>query len=109
LSESYYVEKIFDKFSKGDNSTVKTPIDISIFKNIGKRINQLEYSSIIWRLIYVINYSRPNIAFSISKHSKSTSYPSMDHLKAIQRVLKYLRHIVDYGLHYTSYSAVLKV
>jgi hypothetical protein len=30
LSESYYVEKILDKLSKGDNSTVKTPIDISI-------------------------------------------------------------------------------
>ena len=30
LSESYYVEKILDKFSKSDNSTVKTSIDISI-------------------------------------------------------------------------------
>ena len=27
----------------------------------------------------------PNIAFSISKHSKSASYPSMDHLKAIKK------------------------
>ena len=30
LSQSHYAEKILDKFSKCDNSTTKTPIDISI-------------------------------------------------------------------------------
>jgi hypothetical protein len=49
LFQYYYVEKILKKFSKDDNSTIKIPIDISVYlsKNIGKRINQLEYSWII--------------------------------------------------------------
>ena len=49
LFQYYYVEKILKKFSKDDNSTIKISIDISVYlsKNIGKRINQLEYSWII--------------------------------------------------------------
>jgi hypothetical protein len=46
LSQSYYVEKVLNRFSKGDHSTVKIPIDIGVHmsKNRGKRINSLEYS-----------------------------------------------------------------
>jgi hypothetical protein len=38
LSQSHYVEKILNKFSKNVNSIVKTPIDINIYmsKNRGK-------------------------------------------------------------------------
>ena len=40
LSQSYYVEKVLEKFYNDDNSIIKTPIYISIylFKNRGKRI-----------------------------------------------------------------------
>jgi len=46
LFQYYYIEKILKKFSKDNNSTIKTPIDVSVYlsKNIGKRRNQLEYS-----------------------------------------------------------------
>jgi hypothetical protein len=45
LSQSHYIEKNLDRISKGNNSTVKTPIDISLYlsNNRGRRINQLEY------------------------------------------------------------------
>jgi len=35
LSQSYYIEKILDKFFNGENNIIKTPIDISVylFKN----------------------------------------------------------------------------
>ena len=38
LSQSHYAEKILDKFSKCDNNTVKTPININVHlsKNRGK-------------------------------------------------------------------------
>jgi stress-induced morphogen len=45
LSQSHYVEKIHEKRFKGDNSFVKTLIDISIHmsNNRGNGINQLGY------------------------------------------------------------------
>jgi hypothetical protein len=88
----------------------KTPIDISIYlsKNRGKKINQLEYSWIIRSLLHIINYTRLDIAYSVSKLSRFISNPSMNYWKAIKRVLKYLMYNLDYGLHYTDYSAILK-
>jgi hypothetical protein len=46
LSQYHYVEKILENFSKNNNNTIKTLIDISVYlsKNSGKRINQLKYS-----------------------------------------------------------------
>jgi hypothetical protein len=41
LSQSYYIEKNFDKFSKSNNNIVKTLIDLSAYlsKNKGERIH----------------------------------------------------------------------
>jgi hypothetical protein len=43
LFQSYYVEKILNKFSKDDHSLIKAPIDLSVHpsKSKGKRIDQL--------------------------------------------------------------------
>jgi hypothetical protein len=67
LSQSHYIDTIFDKFSKCYDSTIKTPIDINMHlsKNRGKRINLLEYFQIIRSLMYIINCTSPNIAYLV--------------------------------------------
>jgi hypothetical protein len=59
--------------------------------------------------MYVMNCTRLNIAYFISKHSQVTSNHNMDHWQILKMILKYSRYTLDYGLHYTSYPAVLKV
>ena len=56
----------------------------------------------------VMNCTRPNIAYSVSKVSRYTSNPGVDHWKAIIRVLRYLRNTLNYGLHYTRYPSLLE-
>jgi hypothetical protein len=87
LSQSYYVEKILEFYFKGDNSFIKTPMNISVYlsKNRGNRINQLEYSQIFRSLIYVINHTRLDITYSVNKLNSFTSTSSMNHSKAINR------------------------
>jgi len=110
LSQSHYVEKILDKFGKQDNRPAKTPVDANIHlsKNTGEGISQLEYSRIIGSLMYLMNCTRPDIAYAVSKLSRYTSNPGKDHWTAIIRVLRYLRHTQNYGLYYTRYPAVLE-
>jgi hypothetical protein len=69
------------KFSKSDNNTIKTPIDISVHlsKIRDKRTNQLEYSWIIESLMYSMNCTKPDIAYSISKLGRFISNPSINH------------------------------
>jgi hypothetical protein len=85
-------------------------MDISVYlsRNKDMRLDQLEYYQIIKNLMYVINYMRSNIAYSVSKLSRFTSNLSMDYWKIINRVLKYLRYALEYKLHYTSYLTMLE-
>ena len=81
----------------------RTPIDINIHssKNIIKSISQLEYARIIGSLMYIMNCTRPDIAYLVSRLSRFTSNLDVDHWKAIIRVLRYLRFTLNYGVRYT--------
>jgi hypothetical protein len=110
FSQSHYIKKVLEKFGRYDDSPVKTPIDVNLHltKNKGNGISQLEYSQIIGSLMYIMNYTRPNIAYSVSKLSRYTSNSGEDHWKAIVRVLRYLKYTLNYGVHYTRYPAILE-
>ena len=109
LSQSHYIKKLLDKFDKYESNITRTPVEINLHlsKNIGQSISQLEYSRIIGSLMYVMNCTRPDIAYFVSKLSRYTSNPGVNNWKAIIRVLRYLRYTQNYGLHYTRYPAVL--
>ena len=102
LSQSHYIEKILKKFKQDDSSPTRTPIDVNLHlsKNNGKSISQQEYAQAIGSLMYVMNCTRPDIAYTVSKLSRYTSNPSPDHWKAIVKVLRYLKYTQNYGLHY---------
>ena len=110
LSQSHYVEKILSKFGKHEVCSAMTPVDpnLHLFKNIGTGISQFEYSQIIGSLMYLMNCSRPELAYAVSRLSRYTSNPGKSHWMAIIRVLRYLRHTPNYGLYDTRYAAVLE-
>ena len=110
LSQPHYVDKILERFSKDDNQIAKTPVDMTLHlsKNKGVGVSQLEYSRIIGSMMYLMSCTRPDIAYSISKLSRFTSNPGVDHWKAITRVIRYLRGTRYYGLSYERYPAVLE-
>ena len=104
------LRKILDKFIKDDLNLARTPVDISLYlsKNKGDAVSQLKYFKIIGSLMYLMNCTRPDIAYAISKLSRYTSNPGEDHWKAIIQVLRYLRFTRDHGLNFTRYPAVLE-
>ena len=77
-------------------------------KNDGRAIAQLEYASAIGSLMYATQCIRPDIAFAVSKLSRFTSNPSVDHWKAIGRVFGYLKKTKNLGLYYSKFPAILE-
>ena len=65
----------------------------------GKSFSQQEYAQAIGSLMYVMNGTRPDIAYAVSKLSRYTSNPGPNHWKEIVRVLRYLKYTQNYGLH----------
>ncbi|KAL6339065.1 hypothetical protein AAG906_024216 [Vitis piasezkii] len=67
LSQEHYVEKIIRKFEHFDCKPVSTPYDPNsqLEKNKEHSVAQIEYAQIIGILIYLMNYTRPDIAYAV--------------------------------------------
>ena len=89
LCQSHYVEKVLQKFKHLNIKEANTPFDwsIKLGENTGKAIAQLEYASAIGSMMYAMHCTRLDISFLVGKLSRFTSNPSVDHCKAIGRVL----------------------
>lgn len=101
---------MLDKFKHLKFKEVTTPFDhvVKLQKNNGREVAQLEYASAIGCLMYLMQCTRSDISFAISKMSKFTSNPSNEHWKAIMRIFGYLLRTKNLGLHYGRFSAILE-
>jgi len=87
------LKKHLRKFGYYDFKSVNTPYDVNskLKKNIRESISQTQYAHIIQILLYLISFSRPDIAYAVSRLSKHTQCPNLDHWDALARLMKYLR------------------
>ncbi|PHT93287.1 hypothetical protein T459_01169 [Capsicum annuum] len=110
LSQCHYIEKVLDKFKYMEFGIAKTPLDMSfaLRKNEGESDSQLDYSRVLKCLMYIMNYTRPDIACVISKLSQYTINPNKTYWMEMKRVLEYLKYTQDYTLHYNKYPAILE-
>ena len=76
--------------------------------NTGNAISQLEYSQAIGSLMYAMISTRPDIAYTVERLSRLTCNPSAQHWQAVQRVFKYLKGTMNFGLCYLGYPSVLE-
>jgi len=81
LSQEQYTEKLLRKFGYYDFKSVSTPYDANskLKKNKEKSISQSQYVQIIESLLHLISFSRPDIAYAVSRLSRYTQCLSQDH------------------------------
>ncbi|KAL0370799.1 UNVERIFIED_CONTAM: Retrovirus-related Pol polyprotein from transposon TNT 1-94 [Sesamum angustifolium] len=110
LCQSYYIEKILKKFNCHEEIPVRTPYDPSIClkKNNSDTVSQAEYAKIIGSVMFVMNYTRPDIAYAVSRLSCYTHNPNKEHWDALRRLLKYLKGTANLCLYFNKYPGVLE-
>ena len=81
---------------------------IHLHKNTGTRTRQLEYSQIIGNVMCLMNYTRPNITYAVSRLSSYISNPSDDYWIALLRVVGYVFKTREYALRYKKYPHALE-
>nr|AAT81746.1 integrase core domain containing protein [Oryza sativa Japonica Group]ABF96757.1 retrotransposon protein, putative, Ty1-copia subclass [Oryza sativa Japonica Group] len=110
LVQSHYVDKVLSRFGYSDCMPAPTPYDPSVLLRKNRRIarDQLRYSQIIGSLMYLASATRPDISFAVSKLSRFVSNPGDDHWQALERVMRYLKGTMSYGIHYTRYPKLLE-
>jgi hypothetical protein len=70
----------------------------------GDAIDQREYRTMIDSLLY-LTATRPDIQFTVGLCAHFQSSPRSSHRTAVQRVFRYLKHTLEFGICYsTSFS-----
>jgi hypothetical protein len=64
------------------------------------------YRCIVASLIYFVKWTGPHLAFAHSKLSKFMQNPGPNHVKALKRLLRYIKGTIDYKLVYSFESSV---
>ena len=112
IHQSTYTEKVLKRFYMDKSHPLSSPMvvrSLEVTKDPFRPKEENEellgpevpYLSAIGALMYLANYTRPDIAFSVNLLVRYSSAPTKRHWNEIKHVLRYLRGTCDMGLFYS--------
>lgn len=103
LKQTAYAKKVLEKAGMRDCNPVKYPMEVKIQLHKdggGKPVDETQFRSIIGGLRYLV-HTRPDIAYSVGIVSRYMEKPTVLHLEAVKRILRYVKGTLEYGLIYS--------
>ncbi|XP_039143969.1 uncharacterized mitochondrial protein AtMg00810-like [Dioscorea cayenensis subsp. rotundata] len=103
LSHKRYAEDLLSKAAMLHCKPISTPMNSNEklqSQDSSGYTNPSKYRMLVGRLLY-LTHSRPDIMHVVSIMSRFMQTPSMHHLGAVKRILRYINGTTNYGLLYT--------
>ncbi|GJY78501.1 disease resistance CC-NBS-LRR class family protein [Tanacetum coccineum] len=115
VHQSNYTETVLKRFNMDKAKSLSTPM-------VGRSLNvdsdpfrpceededvlgpEVPYLSAIGALMYLTNYTRPDISFAVNLLARFSSSPTKRHWNGIKHIFRYLRGTTDLGLFYSNNS-----
>jgi len=110
LSQTKYINDLLARFDMLNCSTAATPAVPHEYLTGEDCIDRLSrenlptirnYQALVGALIYLANWTRPDIAKAVSSCSRFLAAPAPSHVVAAKRILRYLRGTSDLSICYT--------
>ncbi|XP_070035652.1 uncharacterized protein [Nicotiana tomentosiformis] len=108
LTQHKYIFDILERHNMLDAKGVSTPLSSSsaLSLNDGSApTDAKEYRRAIGTLQY-LSLTGSDICFATNKLAQFMHSPTVTHWQAVKRLLKYLKHIITYGLHFNKSSSL---
>ena len=102
ISQGKYAKDLISKFGLTTTSGKTTPMATNEYlskEDLSKDVDQKLYRGMIGSLLY-ITASRPDIMHSVCLYARYQSQSKETHLKAVKRIIRYVKYTSDYGLFY---------
>jgi hypothetical protein len=102
MSQDKYTKDMLKKFGMNEAKPISTPMGTNdnLDNNAsGNMVDQKLYHSMIGSLLYV-TASKPDVMFNACMCARFQASPRQSHLKAIKRILRYLKHTQNVDLWY---------
>ena len=77
-------------------------------ESTAEEVDATAYRRIIGSLRYLV-HTRPDLAFSVGYVSRFMERPTVEHMGAVKRLLRYIAGTIDYGLVYPRGSGEAKL
>jgi len=113
INQSTYIKRVIELLGMSDCSPTKTPMHhrCQLKKNVYWKFKEwveyqatseeIEgYQSIIGTLMWVACQTRPDIAYAVSKCSRYSANPTLDHDLAVKQIIRYLAGTAQLRLRY---------
>src|SRR5258708_6381812 len=107
VSQTRYVSDVIECFGFTNVCPISTPIAVNFRLPCldSPEVDVRDYQSRIGSIMYAMLGMCPDIAYAVGMLSQYSAHPGMDHLNAINRILKYLNSTKDYKLIYDGNSS----
>ena len=110
ISQSGYIDHLFAKYNMMNAKTASTPFEKGMklkSATVHDTLCNLKiYQELTGSLNHLAVFTRPDIAFAVSKLSKFNANPTSTHFKAALHVLRYLKSTRNYCIVYRRSSTV---
>lgn len=103
IKQSAYARSLLVKAGLEECNAVRYPMKpkMDMHKHeTGKVVNPTNYKSLVGGLRYLV-HTRPDIAHAVGIVSRYMERPTVLHMNAVKRILRYLKGTVSFGLVYT--------
>ena len=110
INQIGYIEHMLLRFQMTDAKPASTPLDHTLPLRKATpndvRADPQSYQELTGSLNHAALFSRPDIAFAVSKLSQFNSDPTETHMRAARHVLAYLKSTIDYCIVYGGASDI---
>jgi hypothetical protein len=100
------MKDLMKKFNMVELKTVSTPMSSAASLGLdedGEAVDQREYKSMIGSLLY-LTVTRPGIQFVMGLCMRFQPSPRTSHRTTVQRIFRYLKHTLEFGIWYFASS-----
>jgi hypothetical protein len=106
IHQAKYTKDLMKKFNMDELKPVSTPMSMTTSLDPDentKVVDQREYRSMISSLLY-ITMTQPDIQFIVYLYVRFQASPSSSDWTAVQRIFRYLKHTLEFGIWYSASS-----
>ena len=106
LTQDAYCRQILERFGMENCHLAEIPMaqgyDVFMIPNTeqASRSEIKDYQSKIGSLLYLAVHTRPDISYSVSVFSRYLTNPSSNHIKGVDRVIRYIKGTINLGIMY---------
>lgn len=107
LSQAKYATELLTKTKMLHANHVNTPLVVNhnLHLNQTSTVDGNSYRNVVGALQY-LTLARPDITHAVNLVCQFMAAPNASHYKAIKRMLRYLKGIIDYGLRIVAQSSI---